>query len=199
MRPILASLLASLLPLAAAAQTPPRTASPSEARAAGQPPRVVIGAPGRCEMRVDDGARPCTSGLVYVQNANGSILVSVQSGPGVTIGLQGDSDRQIRPENYVLNLTRMHTSINGQSAAKDVQGTCEIAMSADGRTWHNATCRATDRSGSVTTVTFTGDGRPVTAARPGQASGAPAQGGPDRAGPDAPRPAPAAPQGPGKG
>jgi len=169
MRPSLPLLLAglALAPLPAPAQT---TASPDAL--SGQPvqPRLVIGAPGRCEMDVNGSARPCTSGLVYVHHTDGRVLLSVQAGPGVTIGFQADSDRQPRPEEYTMLLARMHTSVNGRSAAKAVSGACEIGMSADGRTWHRATCRATDRSGLVTTMTFTGDGRPVTAARPGQES-----------------------------
>ncbi|UFN48759.1 hypothetical protein LPC08_22605 [Roseomonas sp. OT10] len=166
----LAGLVIAPLATAAVAQVP-------TAPAPGQPlPRLVIGAPGRCQMTVDGQSRPCTSGLVYVQNANNSILLSVQSGRDVTIGFQGDGDRQPRPEEYTLFLSRMHTSIAGRSAAKDVRGTCEIRMSADGRTWHNATCRATDRNGMVTVVTFTGDGRQVAASRPGQEPASPAPG-----------------------
>ena len=41
-------------------------------------------------------------------------------------------------------------------------------MSTDGQVWQRATCQATDRSGLVTVVTFTGNGRPVSAARPGE-------------------------------
>ena len=173
LRPATLAFLA-LAPIAAAAQAPP--------------PRLVVGAPGRCEMQVDGQPRPCSSGLVYIHHADGSILLSVQSGRDVTIGFQANADRQPTPESYSIALTRMHTSVSGRTAAKDVTGTCEIAMSTDGRTWHRATCRATDRSNIVTTMTFTGDGRPVTAERPGQPAARPA----------APRPAPAAPPPPPK-
>ena len=174
MRPILQAMAIglALLPVAvqAQAQSPTQAQRPTQAQPA---PRTVIGAPGRCEMTVNRQPRTCSSGLVYVHHTNGSVLISVASGPGVTIGFQGDSDRQPRPEDYTLALSRMHTSISGRTAAKEVSGQCEISMSADGKTWHRATCRATDRSGIVTVMTFTGDGRPVTAAHPGQ-EGAPA-------------------------
>ena len=135
----------------------------------GQPlPKLVIGAPGRCEMTVNKDPRTCSSGLVYVQHQSGSILLSVQSGPDVTIGFQADRDEQPKPEEYILYLSRMHTSVSGRSAAKEVTGTCRIAMSTDGQTWHRATCTATDRSGLVTVVNYVGNGQPVTAARPGQ-------------------------------
>lgn len=157
MRIVLPALLAGVvcLPLIAEAQVAPL-------------PRLVIGAPGRCEMSVDGQSRPCSSGLVYVHHANGSILLSVQSGRDVTIGFQADHDRQPRPEEYTLILSRMHTSVSGKTAAKTVSGTCEIGMSTDGRTWHRAVCRATDGNGMVTVMTFTGDGRQVQAARPGE-------------------------------
>ena len=172
MRRTLPALLAclALAPLAAVAQGPAPQRQPSGTAVL---PRTVIGAPGRCEMNVNGDPRPCTSGLVYVHHTNGSVLLSVQSGQGVTIGFQADQDRQPRPEDYTMQLTRLHTSINGQTAAKEVSGTCEIHMSADGRIWHRATCRATDRSGLVTTMTFTNDGRQVTAAQPGQERPAP--------------------------
>ena len=168
MRPSLQILAVGLALLPAAVQAQPRSHPPSQPA-----PRVVIGAPGRCEMTVDGQPRTCSSGLVYVHHTNGSVLISVASGPGVTIGFQGDSDRQPRPEAYTLELTRMHTSVSGRTAAKTVTGQCEISMSADGQTWHHATCRATDRSGMVTVMSFTGDGRQVTAAHPGR-EGAPA-------------------------
>jgi hypothetical protein len=125
-------------------------------------------------MTVDDQPRPCSSGVVYVHHTNGSILLSVQSGRDVTIGFEADRDQQPKPEQYILNLTRMHTSIQGRTAAKVVSGTCEISMSTDGQTWHRAVCRATDRSNMVTVMTFTGSGPPVTAARPGQEGQQPA-------------------------
>lgn len=161
-----------------------------QAQPAPQPvaPRLVIGAPGQCEMTVQGSARPCSSGLVYVHHSNGSILLSVQSGRDVTIGFEADSDRQPTREEYILNLTRMHTSIDGRTAAKVVSGTCQISMSTDGQTWHRAVCRATDRSNQETVMTFTGNGRPVTAARPGQEGQAPGA-----APSGAPQPAPAPP------
>ena len=152
----------ALLPVAAQAQPQPA-------------PRVVIGAPGRCEMTVNGQPRTCSSGMFYVHHTNGSVLISVASGPGVTIGFQGESDRQPQPEAYTLDLTRMHTSVSGRTAAKQVTGSCEIAMSTDGQTWHRATCRATDRSGMVTVMNFTGDGRQVTAAHPGRDGAPPAR------------------------
>lgn len=170
MRPALQAMAISLVLLPVAVQAQPRPQPQSQSQPA---PRVVIGAPGRCEMTVDGQPRTCSSGLVYVQHTNGSVLISVASGPGVTIGFQGDSDRQPRPEDYTLHLTRMHTSVSGRTAAKEVTGQCEISMSADGQTWHRATCRATDRSGMVTVMSFTGDGRQVTAAHPGR-EGSPA-------------------------
>lgn len=157
MRNVLPATLACLLlaPLAAEAQTQPL-------------PKLVIGAPGRCEMAVNGDPRTCTSGLIYVQHVNGAVLLSVQAGQGVTIGFQANSDRQPKPEQYILVLNRMHTSVDGKTAAKDVTGTCEINMSTDGQTWHSATCRAEDRSHLVTTMTFTGNGQQVTAARPNE-------------------------------
>lgn len=164
---LLASLALAPLLTPAFAEAQPRAATP-------QPlPKLVIGAPGRCEMSVNNDPRPCSSGLVYVQHANGRILLSVQSGRDVTIGLEADRDSQPRPEEYTLNLVRMHTSVSGRSAAKEVTGSCTISMSTDGQTWHRATCRATDRSNLVTVITFTGDGRTVTASRPGEAAPAP--------------------------
>ncbi|ONG53018.1 hypothetical protein BKE38_13645 [Pseudoroseomonas deserti] len=173
MRPILAAAAAlALSPAIVLAQ--PTTQSPAQAQAQGQPmPRLVIGAPGSCQMTVDNDPRPCSSGLVYVQHRDGAILLSVQSGRGVTIGFQADRDSQPRPEEYRLGLTRMHTSIDGRSMAKQVRGSCDISMSTDGQTWHRATCEATDLSGSVTRVTFTGNGQQVSATRP-DAAGAPA-------------------------
>jgi hypothetical protein len=184
MRPTLSAMLAgfavAVAPLAALAQ--PRAAPVTP----GQPmPRLVIGAPGRCEMTTAGRTMPCTSGLIYVQHVNGTILVSVQSGPDVTIGFEGDSDRQPRPEEYSLHLTRLHSSVSGRTAAKGVTGSCEISMSNDGRTWHRATCRAADGNGMVTEVRFTGNGQPVTAARPGQ-EGPPAAGARPNAAPAAP-------------
>ncbi|WP_458093881.1 hypothetical protein [Roseomonas sp. WA12] len=192
MRPTLQAMALSLALLPAAAQAQPQPQPQSRPQT--QPtPRTVIGAPGRCEMTVNDQPRTCSSGLVYVHHTNGSVLISIASGPGVTIGFQGDSDRQPRPEDYTLNLTRLHTSVSGRTAAKDVTGQCEISMSADGKTWHRATCRATDRGGMVTVMTFTGDGRPVTAAHPGQ-EGAPANRQPTPATRDGAKPgAPATP------
>ncbi|WP_426959108.1 hypothetical protein [Muricoccus radiodurans] len=181
------------LALASAAEAQPR--APAQPGAGAVMPRLVIGAPGRCEMTVDGQSRPCTSGLVYVHHTNGSVLVSVQSGQGVTIGFQADSDRQPRPEQYILDLTRMHTSINGQTAAKTVTGSCEISVSTDGQTWHRATCRATDGNGMVTAMTFTGSGQPVTVARPGQEGRRGATGpaaAPGNPAPNAPRTGPAA-------
>lgn len=167
MRHVLAMTLAclSLAPIAAEAQNPPL-------------PKLVIGAPGRCEMNVNGDPRPCSSGLIYVQHVDGAVLLSIQSGQGVTIGFQANSDRQPKPEQYILVLNRMHTSINGQSMAKEVTGTCEINMSTDGQTWHSATCRAEDRSHLITTMTFTGNGQQVTAARPAEENrqGAPGNG-----------------------
>ncbi|SHJ01465.1 hypothetical protein SAMN02745194_01579 [Roseomonas rosea] len=171
MRRTLPAMLAclALAPLASGAQTPrPPQGQPQAQQGAPVLPRVVVGAPGRCELTVSGDPRPCTSGLVYVHHTNGSVLLSVQSGPGVTLGFQAENDRQPRPEDYTMQLSRLHTSINGQTAAKQVSGSCEIHMSTDGRTWHRATCRATDRSGLVTVMNFTGDGRQVTAAQPGQ-------------------------------
>ncbi|WP_419900125.1 hypothetical protein [Roseomonas sp. USHLN139] len=177
MRPILTAAAAlALSPAIALAQmtTQPTTQSPAQAQAQGQPmPKLVIGAPGSCQMTVDNDPRPCSSGLVYVQHRDGSILLSVQSGRGVTIGFQADRDSQPRPEDYHLGLTRMHTSIDGRSMAKQVRGSCDISMSTDGQTWHRATCTATDLSGSVTRLSFTGNGQPVSAARP-DAAGTPA-------------------------
>jgi hypothetical protein len=167
-----ALLLPAALPFqgAAAQSGTPQRAAPQSAAplSAGPAPRLVIGAPGSCTMKVNGDSRPCTSGLIYVQNAEGVILISVQSGRDVTIGFQVARDRQPKLEEYVAELSRMHTSISGRTAAKEVTGTCEISMTADGQTWHRATCRATDRSGIVTEVVFTGDGRQVSAARPGQ-------------------------------
>ncbi|WP_159993699.1 hypothetical protein [Roseomonas sp. 18066] len=163
MRTTLAITALALLPALASAQTQ----SPGQAQAQGQPmPKLVIGAPGSCEMTVDNAPRPCSSGLVYVQHRDGAILLSVQSGRGVTIGFQADRDSQPRPEEYHLGLTRMHTSIDGRSMAKQINGSCDISMSADGQTWHRASCTATDRSGSVTRLRFTGNGQQVSAARP---------------------------------
>ncbi|MBU8538671.1 hypothetical protein [Falsiroseomonas tokyonensis] len=167
MRPILPFALSGLLLVSggALAQT---TAAPQ-----GQPaPRLVIGAPGSCEMRVNGDPRPCSSGLVYVQHQDGAVLISVQSGANVTIGFEGRSDSQPQRERYILDLARMHTSVSGRSAAKQVTGSCEIEMSRDGRTWHRATCSATDRSNLTMIVTFTGNGSQVTAARPGEAPAA---------------------------
>ncbi|MCR0982244.1 hypothetical protein [Roseomonas populi] len=185
MRPTVTALLAglALAPLSAAAQP----AAPDTSRAvpipgvspgtrpgnAAEMPRVVIGAPGRCELSTAGRSQPCTSGLVYVQHQNGTVLISVQSTPTSTIGFQGNSDTQPRPEEYTLNLSRMHTSVNGTTAAKSVSGTCQISMTADGQTWHRATCRARDGNGMETVMSFTGDGRQVTAARPGAQPGAP--------------------------
>lgn len=190
MRPIMTALLAAgtLMPLPALAQTGGQV--PAAPQAAVPPPRLVIGAPGRCEMTVDGDPRPCTSGLIYVQNAQGVILLSVQSGPEVTIGFQVASDRQPRPEEYHMTLARMHTAIGGQSTAKDVEGSCELSLSADGQTWHRATCEATDRSQRVTRMTFIGNGQPVRAARPGQEGG-----GAEAAPGQAPGAAPQAPAG----
>lgn len=176
MRRTLPAMLAclALAPLSAGAQAPrPPQGQPQPQAQQGTPvlPRVVVGAPGRCELTVSGDPRPCTSGIVYVHHTNGSVLLSVQSGPGVTLGFQAENDRQPRPEDYTMQLSRLHTSINGQTAAKEVSGSCEIHMSTDGRTWHRATCRATDRSGIVTVMNFTGDGRQVTAAQPGQQEG----------------------------
>ncbi len=172
---MLCALLAGgLLPPKAPAMA--QTTQPVPQRAApGQPlPRLVIGAPGRCEMTVNKDPRPCSSGLVYVQHQSGSILLSVQSGRDVTIGFQAERDEQPRPEEYTLFLSRMHTSVSGRSAAKEVTGTCRISMSTDGQVWQRATCQATDRSGLVTVMTFTGNGQPVSAARPGQDAAPPA-------------------------
>lgn len=176
----LAALLAPLT-IQAPAQPPSQPPAPSQVAL----PKLVVGAPGSCEMTVGGQPRPCSSGLVYVQHANGSILLSVQAGPGVTIGLEADSDSQPRPEDYRLNLVRLHTSVDGRSAAKQVTGSCEISLSADGQLWHRVTCRATDRSGLVTLVSFTGSGRPVVAERPGGGAATPPAG----------RKAPATPRG----
>lgn len=176
MRPIMHALLAgcALLPLTAmAAPALAQSAAPLPQPGDGvPPPRLVIGAPGRCEMTVEGDPRPCSSGLVYVQNAQGVIMLSVQSGAEVTIGFQVATDRQPRPEEYHMTLSRMHTSINGQSTSKEVEGSCELSLSTDGQIWHRAVCRATDRSRRTTVMTFTGNGQPVRAARPGQ-EGAP--------------------------
>lgn len=202
MRPIMHALLAgcALLPLTAASALAQNAAPLPQPGAGAPPPRLVIGAPGRCEMTVEGDPRPCTSGLVYVQNAQGVILLSVQSGPEVTIGFQVASDRQPRPEEYHMTLSRMHTSINGQTAAKDVEGSCELSLSTDGQIWHRAVCRATDRSRRTTVVTFTGNGQPVRAARPGQEDapqGGAAPGGAAPGGaPQDQAPRPAAPQAP---
>lgn len=166
---MLCALLAGGLPLPHGPAIAQTTRPVPERATPGQPlPRLVIGAPGRCEMSVNRDPRPCSSGLVYVLHQNGSILLSVQSGRDVTIGFEAQRDEQPRPEDYTMVLSRMHTSVSGRSAAKEVTGTCRIAMSTDGQVWQRATCQATDRSGLVTVVTFTGDGRPVSAARPGE-------------------------------
>ncbi|MBP0493101.1 hypothetical protein [Roseomonas indoligenes] len=182
MRSTLPVLLAGLvLPLAALAQpTPPGTshAVPAPGVAPGtrpgpvaELPRLVIGAPGRCELSTGGQAQPCSSGLIYVHHRDGAVLISVQSTPTSTIGFQGNSDTQPVREEYTLELNRMHTSVDGRTAAKTVRGTCQISMTADGRTWHRATCRATDGNGMVTVMNFTGDGRQVTVARPGEEGG----------------------------
>ncbi|WP_338662298.1 hypothetical protein VQH23_19040 [Pararoseomonas sp. SCSIO 73927] len=211
MRPTLTALIAGLaLPVAALAQTAP----PDTSRAAPVPgvapgtrpgqaaelPRLVIGAPGRCELSSGGQSQPCSSGLVYVHHRNGAVLISVQSTPTSTIGFQGNGDTQPVREEYTLELSRMHTSIDGRTAAKTVRGTCQISMTADGLTWHRATCRATDGNGLVTVMSFSGDGRQVTVARPGEEGGgtgrAPsgAAGGAPSGGTSG-KPAPAAPKG----
>jgi hypothetical protein len=164
-------------PRAPATPTTPRPASPDSMRAAPLPgpgaggaqqlPRVVIGAPGKCELATGGRSQPCISGLIYVQSQEGPVLLSVQSTAGSTIGFQGDRDSQVRPEHYTLILSRMHTSVDRRTAAKTVTGTCEVDMTADGRIWHRAVCRARDGNGLETVMTYTGDGRPVTTAHPG--------------------------------
>jgi hypothetical protein len=160
MRVALPAIVACLALAPLGAQAQPNLQQPA--------PRLVIGAPGSCQMTVNGDPRPCSSGLVYVHHTNGSILLSVQSGGDVTIGFEADSDRQPTREEYTLNLTRLHTSVSGQTAAKMVSGTCQISMSTDGQTWHRAVCRAKDRSNLETVMTFTGNGQQVTAARPGE-------------------------------
>ena len=138
-------------------------------------PKLVIGAPGTCELATGGHPQTCISGLIYVQSREGAVLLSVQSAPRTTIGFQGNSDSQVRPEHYTLNLNRLHSSVDGRTASKSVTGTCEIDMTADGQTWHRATCRARDGNGLETVMTYTGNGRAVTATHPGDdASKAPA-------------------------
>lgn len=176
MRPSIPALLAGLALLGGTALAQPDTsrAAPIPGPQGASPremPQLVIGAPGRCELATGGQSQPCISGLVYVQHQNGAVLISVQSTNSSTIGFQGNSDSQERREEYTLQLNRMHTSVDGRTAAKTVTGTCQISMTADGQTWHRATCRARDGNGLETVMRFTGDGRQVTAARPGAQGG----------------------------
>lgn len=151
-------LAAGLLALPAAAQSnrdPNRGAAPSPTIAAITYRSCTIGIGTRPPL-------PCGgTGVLYTVLPNGRVMLGVPMGDGSTLGFIAESDRQPRPENYVMQLARVRLSGRGGDQVETVTGTCEVAMSTDGLIWQRVVCEATNTRRQRTRLELVGDGRPA--------------------------------------
>lgn len=119
---------------------------------------------GRCQSAMVNGrAVRCGDNpkVVFSNLPNGISMLNVALADGRVLAFVGDRDRQPRPEEYWLYLTRVRMGTAGQSLATDVAGTCKMLLTTDGSVVHSIKCEASDLSGSKLGLDFRGDGRPV--------------------------------------
>lgn len=139
-------------------------ASGGEGAHAQSPGSTTMIIPGRCQSATVNGrAVRCGANprVVYMNLPNGITMLNVALADGRVLAFVGDRDRQPRPEEYWLYLTRVRMGTSGQSLATDVAGTCKMLTTTDGSVVHSVKCEASDLSGSKLGLDFRGDGRPV--------------------------------------
>lgn len=129
---------------------------------------TVVGVGGVCAepLRHAGRAFACSgTGMIYTVHGNGVVSFMVPAGERRVVAFVGESDRQVRPEDYVLYLTRVRMMTDGREDLAQVSGTCRATMSRDGRHWSRVDCDATDEDRAVYRLRFRGDGQPITVSR----------------------------------
>ena len=119
---------------------------------------------GRCQLALVN-SKPVRCGpntrLVYDALPNGIVMINVALADGRILAFVGDHDRQPRPEEYWLHLTRVRMGTSGQSLTTDVAATCKMFQTTDASVVHSVKCEATDLSGSHIALDFRGNGSRV--------------------------------------
>jgi hypothetical protein len=109
---------------------------------------------------------PCGgTGIIYTILPQGRVMVSVPLRDGALLAFVASADKQVRPEDYVMYLSHLRLTRNGQNQTQEVSGTCQAAMSPDGKIWLNVTCEATDAARRVVRLRMTGNGTPAEVVR----------------------------------
>ena len=129
---------------------------------------TIAGVPGSCRGKLQLGAAtlPCTgTGIVYMALPNGRVLLTFGSatpeGSAAVVTFVGEHDRQVRPEDYVLYLSRVRYGAGSVERAWDVSGECKVTMNVAGTLWSEILCDATDADRRRYTVDFRGNGKTV--------------------------------------
>ena len=125
---------------------------------------INVGISGTC-VSVAIGGKPvrCNAKpfVLYTALPNGRVLYNVALSDGRVMAFVGESDKQPRPEEYWLYLTRVRIAQGPQNVSSDVAGTCRMYQTSDGSVVHRILCEATDLSGSKFLLDFRGNGQRV--------------------------------------
>ena len=126
---------------------------------------VVVRISGTCRSVMVSGRPSACSrpvGVVYFALPNGRILLNIPLADGRTLAFVAENDRQPKPEEYWMYLSRVRLGTAAEtSMATDVGGFCKMLGSASGEIINSVLCEATDSGGNRFALDFRGDGRPV--------------------------------------
>jgi hypothetical protein len=126
---------------------------------------VILG--GDCRsVSVSSGVATCApvpNPVVYTVLSNRVAMVAVVIVKDRLLTFVGESSTQSKPEEYVLLVShvKLAEGLSGETIVKTA-GACKVSLSADGKFVHSVDCDATDEHGEKYSLSFVGNGKPVT-------------------------------------